>query len=159
MTGLRKTPKKVPPLTWDHATVSCTTAGGWHFVMPITERTNAVWRQWKGRTLVSAKHRADKEEAPRRFRHVVPLGGYVAVTILWVRERRSGDTDGRIKATLDLLRGIAYPDDASVCDIRIIRVDDGLEPGRVEVVVSPTAAPTMALWHRLVLGEGVARAA
>jgi Holliday junction resolvase RusA-like endonuclease len=50
--------------------------------------------------------------------------GELAVSITWFRERRVGDTDNKIKGTLDLLKGIAYADDASVARVSCERVDD-----------------------------------
>jgi Holliday junction resolvase RusA-like endonuclease len=65
---------------------------------------------------------------------VVPLLGDLAVSITWYRERRVGDTDNKIKGTLDLLKGIAYADDASVARVSCERVDDGT-PARLVVDV------------------------
>ena len=128
------------PITWADATVECSTAGGWIFVLPVTERVNACWRQYRGRTIVSARHRADKAAAPLAFRHAIPLAGDVRVTVTWYRERRAGDTDGRLKTALDLLTGHAYVDDAQVADVRIVRIDDDREPARLVVHVWPVAA-------------------
>jgi Holliday junction resolvase RusA-like endonuclease len=121
--------------------------------MPIPERVNGIWKQGRGHTRISDKHRDDKAQSPVRFRHIQPLDGPTRALILWVRERRIGDTDSRIKATLDLLIGVAYPDDASVADLRIIRVDDGSEAPRVEIIVTPCAEPTMATWRAAAVGN------
>lgn len=130
----RKSEAKPSPVTWATAHAEAT-ATGWAFVLPTPERTNAIWRQWKGRTLVSAKHRQDKATAPGRFGKIEPFRGDVAVRLVWVRERRSGDVDGRIKATLDLLTAIGvWLDDAQVADLQVIRVDD------------PSKAPGMYVW-------------
>ena len=140
-TGRGKTPatgrarlQRPDPITW--ATANChATATGWHFALPVPERTNAIWRQWKGRTLVSAKHRADKQTAPGRFPKIRPYPGDVAVRLEWVRERRSGDVDGRVKATLDLLTAIGiWSDDAQVQRLEVERIDD------------PTRAAGMYVW-------------
>jgi len=128
--------KRPAPLTWDDATVQCL-PNGWRFVLPVPERVNAVWRQYKGRTIISAKHRADKAAAPRIFRHVAPLSGDVCVSIVWHRARKAGDVDGRVKSALDLLRGIAYADDAQVAKVTIQRYDDEREPARLVVDVWP----------------------
>jgi len=121
----RKGSGKAPaPITWQTARCEAT-ATGWFFTLPTPERTNAIWRQWKGRTLISAKHRADKQSV-LRFRGA-PLAGPVTVSITWVRARRAGDVDSRIKALLDLLSGVAYHDDAQVTVLHVERVDD---PGR-----------------------------
>lgn len=132
---------KATPITWQ--TASCTaTSTGWLFVLPVPERTNAIWRSWKGRTLVSAKHRQDKLAAPQRFGRGALQTGDVRVSMTWWRARRSGDVDGRIKAALDLLRGIAYDDDAQVADLRIVRKDDAAQPARLEVHVEPLITTT-----------------
>lgn len=140
MTPRKAQPAKRPaPLEWDDARVEAT-PHGWRFILPVPERVNAVWRQHRGRTIVSRKHRHDKAEAPARLRHAVPLAGDVVVSITWYRARRAGDVDGRIKSALDLLRGLAYADDAQVADVRCVRVDDPAEAARVVVDVWPVAA-------------------
>ena len=122
------------PVTWQTARCEATDTG-WHLVLPTPERTNAIWRQWKGRTLVSAKHRGDKATAAGRFRGLEPFRGDVAVRLVWVRERRAGDVDSRLKAALDLLTAIGlWLDDAQVSDVQVIRVDD------------PTKAPGLYVW-------------
>ena len=122
------------PITWQTARCEAT-ATGWHFVLPTPERTNAIWRQWKGRTLVSAKHRADKREAPRRLGLADPIAGEVAVRLVWVRHRRTGDVDSRVKAALDLLTEMGvWHDDGQVVDLHVIRSDD------------PTRAPGLYVW-------------
>ena len=65
---------------------------------------------------------------------MVPLAGELAVAITWHRSQKSGDVDNRIKGALDLLRGIAYADDASVARVSCERVDDGT-PARLVVDV------------------------
>jgi len=127
---------KAAPITWQ--TASCrATSTGWLFTLPVPERTNAIWRSWKGRTLISAKHRQDKQTAPIRFAGCQPLAGDVTVSMTWFRERRAGDVDGRIKAALDLLRGIAYADDRQVAELRIVRRDESHQPARLEILVEP----------------------
>ena len=118
------------PISWLTARAEATSTG-WHFALPIPERTNAIWRQWKGRTLVSAKHRQDKATAPGRFGRIEPFRGDVAVRLVWVRERRTGDVDSRVKAALDLLTAMGvWFDDAQVSELTVLRVDDGAQaPG------------------------------
>jgi Holliday junction resolvase RusA-like endonuclease len=132
----RPTARRRPaPLTWADARCQAT-PDGWHFVLPVPERTNAIWRQHRGRTLVSRKHRADKATAPARF-GCEPLEGDVAVRLVWVRARKAGDVDSRIKATLDLLNGVAWHDDAQITALTVLRVDADDQPARVEVFVWP----------------------
>lgn len=130
----RRPQQRPAPITW--ATARCeATPDGWHFALPTPERTNAIWRQWKGRTLVSAKHREDKRVAPHRFGAVDPFRGDVAVRLVWVRHRRTGDVDSRVKAALDLLTAMGvWIDDAQVTDLRVIRSDD------------PDKAPGLYVW-------------
>jgi len=61
-----------------------------------------------------------------------PLTGEVAVSIVWTRERRSGDLDGRLKIVLDALQGAAYVNDSQIVAIDARRQDrDKGEPGLV----------------------------
>lgn len=127
------------PITWP--TARCEATGtGWRFELPTPERTNAIWRQWKGRTLVSAKHRLDKQLAPTRFGIAEPMRGEVAVQMVWVRHRKSGDIDSRIKSALDLLTAIGvWEDDAQVAELRVRRSDDPTAAPGLYVLVEPIA--------------------
>lgn len=121
-------------ITWQTAICEATRTG-WHFQLPTPERTNAIWRQWKGRTLVSAKHRQDKRDV-LRFRGT-PLAGELAMRVLWVRARRAGDIDSRLKAALDLLQGIAYEDDRQIARLVVERADTPSTPAGLYVWVEP----------------------
>lgn len=137
MPRARKGEHKPSPLTW--ADARCEATGtGWFLSLPTPERTNAIWRQWKGRTLVSAKHRADKAEAPKRFGIAEPFAGDVAVRMVWVRHRKTGDVDSRIKAALDLLTAIGvWRDDAQVARLTVERSDAADERPGLYVWVDP----------------------
>lgn len=64
-----------------------------------------------------------------------PMEGPIAVSIVWTRERRSGDLDGRLKIVLDALQGSAYVNDAQIVQLDAKRQDrDVCEPG-LEIVV------------------------
>ena len=117
--------KRAAPLTWADARVEATTTGGWRFTMPVVTSANRLWRSGQGRTYKAKGASVDTKAAALLFRHVVPLDGDLAVAITWHRSQKSGDVDNRIKGTLDLLRGIAYRDDASVARVSCTRVDDG----------------------------------
>ena len=139
----RKTTRPTP-VTWHTARCEAT-ATGWHFVLPTPERTNAIWRQWKGRTLVSSKHRTDKATAAGRFRGLEPFRGDVAVRLVWVRERRAGDVDSRVKAALDLLTAIGLWDDDGQCsDLQVLRVDDSTKAPGLYVWAWPADEPQVA---------------
>lgn len=130
----RKTPTRaVRGITWQEARVEAT-ATGWRFTMPVVTSANRQWRMGKGRTYKSDEANADVTGARLMFRHIVPLYGDLSVSITWYRSQKAGDVDNRIKATLDLLRGIAYADDASVARVSCERVDDG-SPARLVVDV------------------------
>jgi len=139
--GKGKAPRPAP-ITWETARCEATRTG-WCVVLPTPERTNAIWRQWRGRTLVSAKHRQDKQLAPRRFGPRVPLAGDVRVALGWVRARRTGDIDSRLKATLDLLTLVGlWGDDAQVAELRLVRLDDATHAPGLYVWLAPMAPLT-----------------
>ena len=117
--------KRAAPLTWADARVEATTTGGWRFTMPVVTSANRLWRAGQGRTYKAKVAVEDTHGARLMFRHVVPLRGELSVAITWHRSRHTGDVDNRIKGTLDLLRGIAYADDAAVARVSCERVDDG----------------------------------
>jgi Holliday junction resolvase RusA-like endonuclease len=108
--------------------------GGWRFTLPVVTSANRLWRVGGGRTYKAKGAATDTKAAALLFRHVIPLAGDLAVSITWYRAQRSGDVDNRVKGTLDLLRGIAYADDASVARVSCERVDDGT-PARLVVDV------------------------
>jgi len=134
VTKTRKTPhgsltrpkavKRPAPLTWAEATVAIRPGGGWQFTLPVVTSANRLWRVGGGRNYKAKDAATDNKAAALLFRHVVPLAGDLSVTITWYRAQRSGDVDNRIKGALDLLRGIAYADDASVARVSCERVDD-----------------------------------
>ena len=120
-----KAVKRAAPLTWADATVTMRPGGGWRFTLPVVTSANRLWRTGGGRTYKAKGAADDTRAAALLFRHVVPLAGELAVSITWHRSHKSGDVDNRIKGALDLLRGIAYADDASVARVSCERVDDG----------------------------------
>lgn len=143
--GSRFTKQKRPaPLTWAEA--SCCVLSPWQrrYTLPVSESANRIWRNVGHRTIKSRLGRDNRQSAQARFR-ATPLSGELAVLIVWIRARKAGDSDNRIKATLDLLKGLAYADDASVADLRIVRIDDATEPPRMEVFVSIATPPTLAV--------------
>jgi Holliday junction resolvase RusA-like endonuclease len=129
-----KAVKRSAPLTWADARVEVTTTGGWRFTLPVVTSANRLWRVGKGRAYKGKNAGGDARAAALLWRHVVPLAGDLSVAITWHRSQRSGDVDNRIKGTLDLLRGVAYRDDAAVARVSCERVDDGT-PARLVVDV------------------------
>lgn len=129
-----KAAKRPAPLTWAESTVSMRPGGGWRFTLPVVTSANRQWRVGKGRAYKAKGAATDTKAAALLFRHVVPLAGELVVSITWHRSQKRGDVDNRIKGTLDLLRGIAYRDDAAVARVSCERVDDGT-PARLVVDV------------------------
>lgn len=108
------------------------------FTLPYPPSVNRMYRAVNGRQILSAEGRAFKARVSAMRLVPAPLVGEVDVTVRLFRPRRSGDTDNFLKSVLDVLKGIAYRDDAQVRDIFAYRRDDKHNP-RVEVVVSPAA--------------------
>lgn len=59
----------------------------------------------------------------------------VTVRIVWHRATRRGDLDNIAKPTLDVLRGLAFRDDAQVAELHLVRLLDRRRP-RLEVTVT-----------------------
>lgn len=130
-------------ITWQNAICEAT-ATGWHFQMPVVASANRIWRRGKTRTYKAENAGADVRAAAVRFGRVSPILEDVAVRIVWVRERRAGDVDNRVKATLDTLKGIAFRDDDQVARIEVERVDDLTTPAGLYVWVEPITAARVA---------------
>lgn len=138
--------QKLSPITWATAHAEAVPAG-WHVAMPQPVSANRIWRHGKGRTFQAKQHTTDKAEAARRFGHLPPLVGPVAVRICWVRARRSGDLDNfSAKPVLDILKGVLFGDDSDVVEIRMLRfewAESGRAPG---VYVWVFAADEPLIW-------------
>ena len=124
--------------TWDDAR-AYTVPQGWHFEIPDVISANRQWRSGKGRTYKCKEALHDTAQAQHRFRHIVPLTGEVAVTIRWNRSRRAGDLDNKCKGVLDLLKRIAYADDAQVVVIHMTRHDETTTAAGIDVTVTQVA--------------------
>lgn len=105
--------------------------------LPYPPSVNRYWRQWQGRTLLSAEARKYKNAAAiiARAAGMRPISGPVVLSIDFYRPRKRGDCDNLFKAQLDSLRGIAYADDDQVVEIHARRFDDKSNP-RAEVTVT-----------------------
>lgn len=118
-------------------TLASTPASTLRLVLPTPPSANRYWRVPKalGRPILSREARAYCERVKAlAFAQGArsPLTGDIAVSILWTRERRSGDLDGRLKIVLDALQGAAYVNDSQIVAIEARRQDrDKGEPGLV----------------------------
>jgi Holliday junction resolvase RusA-like endonuclease len=114
-------------------------------MMPTPVSGNRIWRKGGGRTYEVKQHKDDKTQAALTFRHVPPILGPVAVRVVWVRSRRSGDVDNfAVKPVLDILKGVLFGDDADVVEIRAIRSDDPVRRPGVYVWVFAANADDVA---------------
>lgn len=106
--------------------------------LPLPPSANRYWRNFRGRTVVSAEAKAYKEQAAwlARAAGMELIEGDVSVTMRIYRAAKRGDTDNFLKVGLDSLNGIAYSDDSQIVRIVAERYDDKKNP-RVEVEVTP----------------------
>lgn len=103
-------------------------------ILPMPPSANSCWRQWQGRTLVSAGYRNFKKTVALKCLRIRPLDGALSVTLNIYRDRKTGDIDNRIKPVFDALNGIAWTDDKQIVELHVFRWDDKFNP-RVEVTV------------------------
>lgn len=99
--------------------------------------TNALYRTFRGRVLLSKPGRENKEaiawEARSQYRGL-PLGGPLKAEIcLRWPTRRKHDLDN-IKALLDALTGIVWEDDDQLIELHLRKEYDKENPG-VEIVI------------------------
>lgn len=116
--------------------------------------TNALYRAVNGRSILSAKGRANKEaigwEARSQYRGE-PLKGPLAVTVdLYWPTRRNHDLDN-IKALLDACSGILWLDDGQIVDLHTKKGFDKANPRlvmTVEKVVRPVLDADAEAWSQ-----------
>jgi len=108
--------------------------------LPVPPSINHYWRNFRGRTVVSADGREYKEKvAAICIRYQIPmLLDEVAVTVRIYRKARRGDIDNFMKVLLDSLRGYVYKDDSQIIQLHVYRFDDKANP-RAEVEVKDMA--------------------
>ena len=106
------------------------------FLLPLPPSANRLWIRTKGGNALSPEYRAWKKEAGwivKAARQPKIEGRYGVVISL--PEKMRGDSDNRIKATLDLLRSVgATDDDKHNADVRAVR-SASVERGKCHVEV------------------------
>lgn len=111
--------------------------------LPEPPSANRYWRIGRGRLFTSAEANAYKAavlaEAVRRgYRDKgifpFPSGKAIVVTLVWLRSRRSGDLDNRIKVALDALNRVLWADDDQIVELHAYRVDSPREGGLILTV-------------------------
>ena len=106
-------------------------------ILPLPPSANVYWRNFRGRTVVSAAARAYKAGVWLQAQHAgfTPFAGPVAVYVHVYRARKAGDLDNfGTKVLGDALNGIAYQDDSQIAEWHLWRHDDKANP-RVEVEI------------------------
>lgn len=68
----------------------------------------------------------------------IPAPIQIAVSIVWYRERKSGDVDKRGAVLLDALQGICYDNDSQIKRYTIERFEDKENP-RMEIEITEAA--------------------
>lgn len=104
--------------------------------LPYPPSTNRLWRNFRGRAVLSEEGRIYKSAAALLASQVCdkPLQGDIRITVKVYRPRKSGDIDNRLKACLDALQGTVYENDSQIIEIHAYRFDDKKNP-RIEVEV------------------------
>ena len=111
------------------------------FILDYPPSLNALYRNFRGMTLLSREGRAYKQRAGYMAleQRVKKQDGPLLVSIHAFRPQRRGDLDNTAKAILDALNGIAWEDDSQIIELHLYRADDKARP-RVEIEVSPHPA-------------------
>ena len=104
--------------------------------LPYPPSTNNLYATVRGRRVLSREGRAFKQAAATiayaaGFR---PVEHDVSVTVRVYRPAKRGDLDGKLKAVLDSLTGVAWNDDRQVTHIEAFRFEDKADP-RVEIEI------------------------
>lgn len=114
-------------------------------LLPYPPSVNRVWRNFKGRTVLSPEGKAYKEHAAWICRSLTPLTSEVEVyMILHPRLTKEGkpsktrlDCDNFLKVVLDSLNKIAFLDDSQVVRI-VAEIGEPYDGGAVSVQVRET---------------------
>ena len=114
--------------------------GSQSFVLPWPISTNAIWRSYNGRNVLSKRARAWTEAAGKELvaQNPTPVIGPVALGIaLSPPTKRAYDIDNRVKGLIDLLvkHQVIEADDSRILKTLYITASDGI-PGAF-VIVQP----------------------
>ena len=104
--------------------------------LPLPPPLNRQYRgAHGGGRLILSEESAAWKQAVSLYLNVVggePTTDRMAVSLTFYRPQRSGDIDGRIKITLDILQGHAYVNDSQVDELVVHNRVDRNDP-RVEI--------------------------
>jgi crossover junction endodeoxyribonuclease RusA len=112
--------------------------------LPWSPTVNTYWRTARGRTYISAKGKAYREEVIARVQALdlpKPLEGRLTVHIwAYPPDKRRRDLDNLLKALLDALEHAGmYLDDNQIDDLRIERRPMSPPDGRIVVHIGKRA--------------------
>tara|TARA_Y100001963_G_scaffold120364_1_gene168241 strand:- start:4 stop:342 length:339 start_codon:yes stop_codon:yes gene_type:complete len=107
--------------------------------LPWPPSVNRYWRNWRGRTVISAEGRTFRELVRARLANVDTFGPDARLLVAidaYPPDRRKRDIDNLTKATLDALEGCVFDNDNQVDHLVVIRRD--IRPGgALEVEIDP----------------------
>lgn len=106
--------------------------------LPWPPSTNRIWRQWKGRTLLSREGRAYRSEVLAVWLQARQQGLGRAPLVLEIDahmpDRRRRDLDNLLKAANDAMQAArVFEDDAQIVDLRIRNAGVDRDNPRLEV--------------------------
>lgn len=111
-----------------------------NLIIPFPPSVNRIWRQWKGRTLLSREGRAYRDEVARAWlmERVQGFGRSPLAVDVWayMPDARRRDLDNLNKAALDALqRAGVFADDSQIVDLRIRRAGIDRTNPRLEITL------------------------
>ncbi len=119
--------------------------------LPVPPSANRWHRTVNGRPILSREARAYTERvsilALAQRAEKIDAPQEIAVSIVWYRERKSGDVDKRGAVLLDALQGVCFDNDSQVRRYTIERRDDQKTAPRMEIQISPL------LESKIILGD------
>jgi crossover junction endodeoxyribonuclease RusA len=96
-------------------------ADGCSVDLPWPPSVNRYWRTFQGRMIISADGRQYKQAVAAVCHGLIPITGYVEVTIMATRpDKRKRDLDNLLKATLDACSGHLWVDDVQIQRLTIM---------------------------------------
>lgn len=111
-----------------------------NLTLPFPPSANRIWRQWKGRTLLSKEGREYRDRVAREWLLLRSQGlgrrPLVVDVLAYMPDARRRDLDNLNKAALDALqRAGAFTDDSQIIDLRIRRAGIDRDNPRLEVTL------------------------
>ncbi len=105
------------------------------YILPVPTLLNKMYRAGAHGVYLSQSAKEFKDFCHATLKKE-PIEGNVSVTIIFYRQRKSGDVDAPIKLLLDAMQRIAYVNDNQVTELHVYRKDDKDNP-RIELTVEP----------------------